>query len=176
MKGAEARWRAENVARNSRVKNLLLTRPELSLTAIADKCGCSKNVVVGISARLRASGVTVPERAIRTNLAPIVAARRGQPLSEIEMEARKRRAELRLVQSERPARVAPVAPKPAPAPIIRRMPAVIRHKECQWPLWPHRDRPPRPPRFCCAPTVDGQSWCVTHAHKVHQPQPKEPTA
>jgi hypothetical protein len=44
------------------------------------------------------------------------------------------------------------APKPPPPP-----PAT-----CQWPLWAHDERAPKPPRFCGAAVVPGLSYCREH--------------
>lgn len=49
------------------------------------------------------------------------------------------------------------------------MVVVGRASTCQWPLWGNKERPPRPPRFCGAPS-EFQSYCLEHAiQKCYSP-------
>jgi hypothetical protein len=45
-------------------------------------------------------------------------------------------------------------------------PAGVRHRTCQWPMWPHSERPPKPAAFCDAPTAQGCSYCSKHREKA----------
>jgi hypothetical protein len=47
--------------------------------------------------------------------------------------------------------------------------ASIRNR-CQWPMWPHDARVPRPPIYCGAPSVPGQSFCAAHCRIAFEPR------
>jgi len=54
-------------------------------------------------------------------------------------------------------------PKPPEVPAVEQLHLVLRvapplSRRCAFPLWPHDQRPPRPPRFCDAPATRG-SYC-----------------
>ena len=41
---------------------------------------------------------------------------------------------------------------------------------CQWPMWANEERVPRPPIYCGAPSVSGQSYCAVHCRMAFEPR------
>jgi len=54
--------------------------------------------------------------------------------------------------------------RPAAVPLSSR-------QGCQFPMWPHNTRAPRPPKFCDARRREGSSYCATHHAKCHERTP-----
>jgi hypothetical protein len=51
------------------------------------------------------------------------------------------------------------------------VPTLQRFKNgCQWPMWAHEERVPRPPIYCGAPSVSGQSYCAVHCRMAFEPR------
>jgi hypothetical protein len=68
----------------------------------------------------------------------------------------------------------PPLPLVRAAPVKPPAPKICVSRTCAYPLWPDRDPPPQPPRFCDAPVYvrhadagpQTTAWCPTHYGRV----------
>lgn len=129
------------------------TAPELSTSKIAEIMGRSKNSIVGKAHRL-----DLPMRP-----SPIIrdGATRERPALRPSRSGKKQTLPTIEIASTRPNFAKQAAQQaPDPRPVEPRGP-------CRFPMWGHQERPPVPPRFCCAPcrpvTEGGGPYCLEHA-------------
>lgn len=160
-----------------------------TFSEIAAAMRLRKNQVVGRAHRLGLPLLASPIRQAGAAVAKAARARRKRPPAPASartvLPVAKARAEDPPQLGGTPL-ASPVARHPSAQPAPLSIAAVtarlvaraghVRARACRFPMWPDKERPPLPPRYCDQPTIAGSSYCAAHHALCHlglwQPGPR----
>ncbi|MEY4299245.1 MAG: hypothetical protein RIR25_481 [Verrucomicrobiota bacterium] len=138
-----------------RAKSLLIAGH--SNREVVELTGLSIGTIAGMRHRLRRDGL------VKAHENPM---NRGLPGS---MPRKRRPVGAPIDAPEpKPAQVNVALVRRAPAAPGLRLPVIVTHRLCQWPLWGDREARPQPPRFCGQPVVQGRPYCGGHCARAYR--------